>query len=248
MYSLSSILENSVKMSKCLEEENTRLALENQELKAELKGLNDKVNLIMQRLDRDSLQEVETTARREFRELSQELKDGGAHPMNLTHRRNREILDKFMDIFDKAPDADRKWLATEPMCPSDMKFPEPKHYSDLKLTHVTTRPLHSIFFLADSEALNKLKPYLNKSDFEAKCLLDSSFLHMIISGIEHDAPQENAPKCAKILLSQAPELRNKKNKLRTTADDYAQYLISQLRGFNKEKDKKLRDVSEAINS
>jgi len=248
MHSLSSILASSVEQSKRLEEENIRLKQENRELKAELKALIEKVDLFAKRSEMGSHREVETRAGREFRELSQEIKEGGCHPMHLSHSQNRAILDKFMAIFDRASEEDKKWLAKEPMCPLDMEFPEPKSYSDPNLTRETTRPLHSVFFLADSEALEKLKPHLTKKDFKAECLFDSSFLHMIISGIKHGAPQGDAPKCAKALLSQAPELREKKNKFRSTAEDFAQFLIYQLHGSQNEKEQKLRDVLDAIRS
>ena len=140
----------------------------------------------------------------------------------------------------QAPEKYRKWFAKEPLLPESWKF-----YSRNE-TRETACPLHSIFFLGDSDSLEELMPYLTKSDLEGKGPFDSSFLHMIISGIEYGAPQVSATKCAKILLSEAPILRDRTNSYNTTPLKYAKYLLTKFGGWDEKKVAALKDIIDVL--
>lgn len=174
----------------------------------------------------------------QFQTLRQKQKEIGLHPMKKSHEENRELLDRFMSIFRIAPEEDKKWLVREPLFPKGMNFSRPFE------TRETTRPLHFVFFLGDSDLLKELMPYLSKADFEMEGPYNSSFLHMLISGIEHGAPQVSAVECAEIFLSEASNLRYKPNCLSKTPKDYAEHLL--IKGCYKGSELALKELLNVI--
>ncbi len=143
------------------------------------------------------------------------------HPLSDPPEHLIEVKNKFMEIFDKAPEEKRRQLVKEPLFPLSTKFK--------KLSRDSAKPLNYIMFCGDFEALKKIAPYLNPEDYLALGPYDSTFMHCLISGFQKRVIKLNfdpgSLECAKFLLEKAPELAVKKNNLGTTPLSFAKEVL-----------------------
>lgn len=152
--------------------------------------------------------------REKIRALQEEQGERGCHLMAESNERNQEIMRKFMEIFNYTPDSDKKELLKQSFLPETWS-----DYGDKRRN--TALPLHSVAFLADDAALEKLKPFLTAQDVKLRGPYNATLLHMIVAGIDQAASVGSPAKCAKIFLSMDPNLKNGRNSFDSRPIDYA---------------------------
>lgn len=130
----------------------------------------------------------------------------------------RGIVRDFVKVFDNTPESERRGLISTPLFPS-------KSNPDWML------PLNYIMFTGDNEALNKIKPYLQRSDWLARGPYDSTFVLCIISGMEKNCNSRGNPvACLKELLAIEPLLKGIPNMFGTTPEAYLSIVSPKIDG------------------
>lgn len=148
------------------------------------------------------------------------------HPLHDSDQDIRKITQTFLNLFSKTPAHMKKMLATSPLFPEDIDF---KSYGE---SRESTRPLNYVMFLSHFEALEQLRPYLEKKDWECLGPYGSTFMHCIIAGIQKGPRVSTTRKtveCAKALLGHYPDAKNKKNAFHETPLEFLQNVKSKLK-------------------
>ncbi len=141
------------------------------------------------------------------------------HPADATAVQVRRWLEDFMKIFRNTPDDGKRWLLQQPLVPNEIKSSTagPEH----------SLALHLVFYLSDFTTLQEISPYLTKEDCQKRCPFSSTFLHMIVSGIEKGV--KGSPcECAEFLIQKDPDLPNQTNFFGYQAYRYAKYVLYRL--------------------
>lgn len=176
---------------------------------------------------------------KEYEELLKEQGESGVHPLYADIDTIWKVKDRFMKIFDMAPEKEKERLVNEPLFPSSKKFSnegitEPYYVqyvekiSDEKAL-ASSNPLSYITFCGDFEALKKIDLYLKSDAYSEKGPYESTPMHCLISGFEklvtsidsYDGPL----RCAEFFLKKEPNLASIQNKFGNKPITYAKKVL-----------------------
>lgn len=160
-----------------------------------------------------------------YEDLLRSQQERNVHPLQEDNPEViNNVISTFMEIFQQAPEERRKILATAPLFPKEMKFKN--RFESI----TTTRPLYYIMATANKKALKIISPYLEDKDWLERGAYNSTFMHMIVGGLEHNFSYSGKPyECAQKLLEKFPKLKSETNMYHTTPLQYLELVIDKLR-------------------
>ena len=126
----------------------------------------------------------------------------------------RQIVNDFVALFDKVPESEKKRVVHMPLYPASFR-PE------------MTLPLNYIVFTSNMNALEKIEPYLDSSDWLAKGPYGSTFVHCLLDGMLKCCSLE-PEEFLKIILKKFPLLKSQCNELGKTPKTFLSDVVKKL--------------------